>query len=260
MVGLSELRIGFLGGRPLGGLCLQELVQRKANIVFVVPNKDEFIGDAWFEPEWKSTVRIAWDAGIPPLEFERFNEDLARTICAAKADIVFSIFFLEILKKDVLEAPPRGCVNIHFAPLPRYRGYYPQMHAILNGESKHGVTMHYMNEAVDAGDVILSREVPVEKQDTGASLYYRCVGEGFKLFQDALHMLEHDIEFPRRPQDERAATYYRKVLPNERRVDLSKSPAEVDAFVRAMTFPPFPPPWFALGDRRFTVAPAPAED
>ena len=238
----------FLGGRPLGARCLREMISRKLDIRLVVPNNDEFEEPLWFD----STAQIAKDAGLRVVRTARINSELVDEIRAMHPDAILSIFFQQILKRPILEAARLGCFNVHFAPLPRYRGFYPQMHAIINGEAVHGVTMHFMDEGIDTGDIVIQKSLPVLPTDTGKSLYMRCVDVGFDVFQTGLECILREA-IPRIPQDHQKATYYRKEIPNNREIDWSKSPEEILRFIRALTFAPFPPPYFRIGAQNFEV-------
>lgn len=243
------MKVVFFGGRPLGALCLEELIKRKIDIELVVPNYDEFENGLWY----RSTARIAKDSGLRVYKIKNIcNDEGIKLIAKINPDIIFSIFFLQILKKPILDIPKIGCINIHFAPLPKYRGFYPQMRAIINNETIHGVTMHFMDEGIDSGDIIIQKTVPILNTDTGKDLYYRCVDVGFEIFKEGLeYILSNNI--PRKPQNHNEATYYKKEIPNNREIDWSWDKRRIYNFIRALSFEPFPPPFFYLGNKKFII-------
>jgi len=244
------MKVVFFGGRPLGALCLEELVKGKINIPLVVPNYDEFESNLWYH----STVEIATASGLHVYKTKNIcNDEGIKLIRDINPDVIFSIFFLQILKNPILDIPKLGCINIHFAPLPKYRGFYPQMHAIINGEKTHGVTMHFMDEDIDSGDVIIQKSVPISGTDTGKDLYFRCVDVGLEIFKEGLYYLLMGKRLPRHPQDNSQATYYKKEIPNNREIDWSCDAERIYNFIRALTFEPFEPPFFYIGTKRMVV-------
>lgn len=103
---------------------------------------------------------------INTTEFMRLLESL-------QVSLIVSVACPQIVKKDLLEFPQYGCINIHGALLPRYRGRMPSFWVLAKGESKTGVTVHYMNEKVDDGPIIVQKEVPILPEDTLHSLVLR---------------------------------------------------------------------------------------
>lgn len=247
------MKIVFLGGRPLGAKCLKELIKRKKTLKLVVPDlQDTGKNKLWYESVRRIAHKHKLKVVKPGLSTD--NRQVIKEIERVKPDIIFSIFYTKILRKDLLSIPRLGCVNIHFAPLPRYRGYYPGTFAIINGEKKHGVTMHFMNEKIDIGDMILRKNVKIEDSDTGEILYKKCVEAGLGLFKKALNSLEMYGTLPRKPQDRRKSLFYKKSdLMKKNPIDLKKKNRELYDLIRALTFPPFSPPSFYIGDEKMII-------
>lgn len=107
----------------------------------------------------------------------------AERLATLGADVGVSAFFGYILKKPILDVFPRGVINVHPALLPFNRGSYPNVWSIVEGTPA-GVTVHYMDEGVDTGDLIAQREVVVESTDTGETLYRRLEGVSVELFEE----------------------------------------------------------------------------
>ncbi|MFM6349575.1 MAG: methionyl-tRNA formyltransferase, partial [Dolichospermum sp.] len=83
-----------------------------------------------------------------------------------RPDLLVSVAASQILKKAVLEVPPLGCINLHSAPLPRYQGMMPNFWTMVNNEPEATVTIHYMAEKLDAGDIILQKSVAINATDS----------------------------------------------------------------------------------------------
>ncbi|MCS4193430.1 methionyl-tRNA formyltransferase [Salinibacter ruber] len=123
-------------------------------------------------------------------------------------DLVVSIACPQIVREDLLNCPPEGVINIHGALLPKYRGKLPSFWVLANGEEKTGVTVHYMNEDLDDGPIIVQKEVPIRSDDTLHSLVLRSkVQYGASALADAVQQVEGGTaEIQENPEDE--ATYF----------------------------------------------------
>lgn len=147
--------------------------------------------------------------GIPVHFPENVNDpaflDLLRD---QEVDLVVSIACPQIVRRALLDFPPKGCINIHGALLPKYRGRMPSFWVLAHGEAQTGVTVHYMNEKVDDGPIIVQRTVPIEPDDTLHTLVLRSkVGFGGQALAEAVDLIARDaveaIE-----NDREQATYF----------------------------------------------------
>ncbi|MFP4056845.1 MAG: methionyl-tRNA formyltransferase [Candidatus Brocadiia bacterium] len=115
-------------------------------------------------------------------------------------DVLLSIASMQIFRAAVLDAPRVAAINYHTALLPRHRGRQPLFYALAAGDEKTGITIHYMDEGLDTGDILLQREVPIEPQDTLHSLYQKSLDVGAEALLEALQLLEEG-RAPRTPQE-----------------------------------------------------------
>jgi len=124
------------------------------------------------------------------------------------ADLVVSIACPQIVREELLGCPPEGVINIHGALLPKYRGKLPSFWVLANGEEKTGVTVHYMNEELDDGPIIVQKEVPIRPDDTLHSLVLRSkVQYGASALAEAVQHIESGtVETLDNPEEE--ATYF----------------------------------------------------
>ena len=104
-------------------------------------------------------------------------------------DLLVSIFFNQILSKKLLDIP-QDCINIHPAYLPSYKGVSPVFWALANDEPCAGVTVHYIDEGIDTGEIIYQEEIPISPNDTEHSLYFKCCEVGTPLLLKALMDVE----------------------------------------------------------------------
>lgn len=176
--------------------------------------------------------------GIPVFSPAHVNapESLER-LALARPDLIVVVAYGQLLKAPLLSLPPLGCLNVHGSLLPKYRGAAPVQWAIASGETVTGVTTMFVNERMDAGDMILKREVPIEADETGGELHDRLAMAGAELLMETLDLLRQG-KAPRTVQDEFAATYAPKLTKADRAVDWSRTAQHLCNRIRA--FQPWP--------------------
>ena len=153
------------------------------------------------------------------------------------ADLFVVVEFGQILKKGLLEAPNRSCVNLHASLLPKYRGASPINWALVNGEKVTGVTTMKMVEKMDAGDVILQREADVKPSDTSETIKERLAVLGADLLLETIGLIASGKAVYKK-QDEEEATYAPKLKKEDGLIDWSKDAREIENRVRG--FSPWP--------------------
>ena len=159
-----------------------------------------------------------------------------------------------ILPQPVLNAPRRGCLNVHASLLPRWRGAAPIQRAILAGDRETGVTIMQMDEGLDTGAMLLQQAAPIGPQTTAGGLTETLAALGGRLIVEALGRL--DALTPQ-PQPEAGVTYAKKLSREEARLDWHATASRLERQVRA--FDPWPGAFFALGDERIRVLAAAVE-
>lgn len=118
------------------------------------------------------------------------NKNSLNFIKNLEPDLLVSVFFNQILGKKLLRIS-RNCINIHPAYLPNYRGMSPVFWALANDESCAGVTVHYIDEGIDTGEIIYQQKIPISPNDTEHSLYFKCCEAGTSLLLKALMYIEY---------------------------------------------------------------------
>ena len=171
-----------------------------------------------------------------PLNFKDPN-DLAE-FAALQADVAVVVAYGLLLPQSLLDAPKRGCLNIHASLLPRWRGAAPIHRAILEGDDKTGVCIMQMEAGLDTGPVLLRLETDIEATDTTATLHDRLSEIGAAAITDALFAL--DTLTPE-PQPEQGVTYAKKIAKAEAQIDWSEPAQNVDRQIRGLS--PFPGAW-----------------
>ena len=173
------------------------------------------------------------------IECKNVNDDdvLAR-LEALKPDVMFNVNNFDIIKPRLLDIPSHGIINFHNGPVPRYRGVHIPSWAIINGEERHAVTWHLVDEGVDTGPVVRESAFDLSEQETAISLIFRCIDEGIHVLPEILDDLATG-KLTAIPQRGEGQYYSMKNTPNGGRIDFTKTCAQVDRFVRGLTFHPF---------------------
>ncbi len=135
---------------------------------------------------------------------------------AMQVDLIMSVACPQIFRSALLELPSRGCINVHSGPLPRYRGMLPTFWVLYEEEDETAVTVHFMNERLDDGPILLQETVPIADDESQRDLMRRCKLVGGRLLAEAIELLESgDVQT--RPNSHAEATYYSFPTPTQAR-------------------------------------------
>src|SRR5437667_383658 len=183
------MRIVFIGTGEIGVPALRALLKSEHHVVAVVTQPDKPAGRAQLiEPTpMKKTVTTA---NVPVLQPPRIKERQAiEEIRALTPDVIVVMAYGQILPRDVLEIPKIACLNLHASLLPRWRGAAPIQAAIAAGDQETGITVMYMDEGLDTGDILLERKLDILPTDTGASLHERLAQVAPEALFESLRLL-----------------------------------------------------------------------
>ena len=154
-------------------------------------------------------------------------------IISLNADLIITAAFGQLLPKELLDAPRLGCINVHASLLPKYRGGAPIHKAIMNGETETGVTIMYMVEKLDAGDIISQVRVPINDTDDTGTLFTALSEAGVDLLKNTLPSILNETN-ERQVQDESLVTFARNISREEERIDWTKGGKEIYDKIRGL--------------------------
>jgi methionyl-tRNA formyltransferase len=243
-------RVVFMGTPAFACPILEALLARSDPVVGVVcqPDRPRGRGLGVSPPEVK---QLATRHRLPVLQPERIRDPgFLDALRALAPDVIVVAAYGKILPRTVLDLPPHGCINVHASLLPRHRGAAPVVWTILAGDAKTGVTIMAMNEEMDAGDVLLQREMPVHPDDTGGSLLDRLAALGASAIADALDGLRNGTVRPT-PQPTTGITFAPRIEREHRRVDWTRPAVEIERRVRALA--PTPSAFTTLDGRLLKI-------
>lgn len=228
------MRIVFMGTPEFAVPSLKLLLEQKYNVVAVVTQPDRPKGrkKTLTPPPVKEA---ALSFGLPVLQPERMRSaEAIAAVAELKPDLIVTAAYGQILPKAVLELPALGCINVHGSLLPRYRGGAPIQRAVMNGEKSTGVTIMYMAEGLDTGDMVSVIEVPIEEEDTSGTMFEKLSAAGAKLLGETLPELLAGAA-KAVPQNEAEATYAPNLTRDDERIDWSRPAREIYNQVRGLS-------------------------
>jgi methionyl-tRNA formyltransferase len=175
---------------------------------------------------------LAQECGIPVLQPQKISQ-ITDQIRALQPDVIVVVAYAQIIPESILNIPKYGCVNVHGSLLPKYRGASVIQAAILNNESKSGITIMLMDTNLDTGPILSQTEISLDKNITADQLYDQLSALGGK---NLTHTLKEYISGKIKPQaqDNSQASYVRQLKKQDGLIDWTKSAAEIECFIRAM--------------------------
>jgi methionyl-tRNA formyltransferase len=239
------MRIAFMGTAALACPCLEAVATTPGHeIVTVVTQPDRPKGRD-LKPTPPLVKVVADRLGLPMQQPLKIRESAAvEAVRAAQPELIIVVAYGQILPQSVLEIPRLGCVNVHTSLLPRWRGAAPIQYAILHGDRETGVTTMYMDEHMDAGEIILQRAQLIHDDDTSATLHDRLAELGAGLLVETVGLIGEG-KAPRAKQDETKVTYAKKIAKEQGRIDWTRPAIEIERQVRA--FNPWPSAYTQMG-------------
>ncbi len=240
-----SLRIVFMGTPEFSVPVLERLIAAGHEIVAVYSQPPRPAGRGMAER--KSPVHVHADsAGIPVLTpVSLRTPEAAETFRAHAADVGVVVAYGLLLPQSILDAPARGCLNLHASALPRWRGAAPIQRAVMAGDHETAVMVMRMEAGLDTGPVCTAEHMPIGPDTTAGELHDALSVRGADLMVRALDALERG-SLVATPQSVEGVTYARKIEKAEAHIDFARPAAEVHAVIRGLS--PFPGAWFEVGD------------
>ncbi|ANU22859.1 methionyl-tRNA formyltransferase [Planococcus donghaensis] len=238
-------KIIFMGTPAFSAPILRMLVEEGYEVISVVTQPDRPVGRKKVmtaTPVKEEALRL----GLPIYQPEKLkNKDELQHVLDMDADLIVTAAFGQILPGELLEAPKLGAINVHASLLPAYRGGAPIHQSIIDGQDETGVTIMYMVDRLDAGDIISQVTVPIEEQDHTGSMFEKLSIAGRDLLKSTLPSIIEGTN-KRIPQDEQLVTYARNISREQERIDWSKSAAAIYNQVRGLH--PWPVAYTSFND------------
>ena len=227
------MRIIYMGTPDFAVKPLEALYQAGHEIVgvFTQPDKKKGRKQELTPPEVKV---CAEKLGLPVFQPDSLKTDEVFSLIQSLApDAIVVAAYGKLLPKNILDYPKLGCINIHASLLSKYRGAAPIQWAVLNGEEETGVTIMMMDEGIDTGDIIFTRSIPIEEDDTALSMFEKLSDLGASMITEAMEKIEKG-EYSCTAQDEALSCYSPMIKKEMGEIDWKKPSTEIHNLVRGM--------------------------
>ena len=225
----KELQIVFMGTPEFAVPVLQGLLDNyKVRAVVTQPDRKGNHGQINISP----VKKLAQDKAILVLQPEKIKEDY-QEIINLKPDLIVTCAYGQIIPRELLECPRLGCINVHASLLPKLRGGAPIHKAIIEGHSKTGITIMYMNTKMDEGDIITQEEIPILDNDTASSLHDKLSILGRDLLIKTLPSII-DGTNSRIKQDSSQATYAFTLKKEDEKINFNKTARQIHNQIRGL--------------------------
>jgi methionyl-tRNA formyltransferase len=244
-------RVVILGKNRLAVECLQIVQSTGDEIVLAMPEPNDDGRDGW-QPSFRAAIEAA---ALPMRQVPDVNApEAVEAVRATSPDFLLSFQAGQILRRALISVPPHGAWNLHFGSLPRYRGVAPIAWALLNGERATGATLHRIDAGVDSGAILATADVPIERDDTGRSLYDKVTDAGVQLFREWWPRLRGGAVETRRQESADVLYYNRHSIDFGRReLDWHNDCERIANQARALIFPPFQHPVIRIGEQQIEI-------
>ena len=228
------MKIMFMGTPEIAATCLRGLIDSGKEISAVITREDKprGRGNVMTPTPVKS---LALDDNIPVYTPKTLrDEEFDAILREVSPELVVVVAYGKILPKEVIDFPKYGCINAHVSLLPKYRGAAPMQRAIMDGESETGVTIMYMDEGLDTGDIITYESFPITEDDDFETVHDRSAEIGAALLSKVIDSIENGTA-TRTAQDDSIATYAKKVEKEDCKIDFTVDAKTVSAHIRGVT-------------------------
>ena len=244
------MNIVFMGTPDFSVEALKSLIAAGHNITAVVtqPDKKKGRGEkVMFTPVKEEALKHDLKVYQPVKVREpEFIDELKKL----DIDVIVVIAFGQILPKEILEMGQYGCINVHASLLPKYRGAAPIQWAVIDGEEESGVTTMQMNEGLDTGDILEVVKVPIDKKETGGSLFDKLSIAGANLIVKTLDDLQAGTVTPVK-QDDTKSNYAKMLKKELGNIDFNQKAVKIERLIRGLN--PWPSAYTKLADKTLKI-------
>jgi methionyl-tRNA formyltransferase len=230
--GTEAVKLVVCAYHNVGYCCIEELLRQGARIEMIFTHEDSPTEQIWFQ----SVRELADLNGIAWLTSDINEPENVAKVREIAPDFIFSFYYRNMIKPEVLEIPRRGSLNLHGSYLPKYRGRVPVNWAVINGETETGATLHYMVEKPDAGDIVDREKVGIAFTDTAFEVFSKLTDAAVTVISRAFPLLVSGTA-PRIPMDLKAGSYFGGRKPADGLIDWTKSAVQIYNLIRGVTHP-----------------------
>jgi methionyl-tRNA formyltransferase len=247
---MKMVKIVFMGTPDFSVPILNRLLTDGYKVIGVVTQPDRPVGRK--KTMTPPPVKIAAERhGIPVFQPEKLRDEASlQAILNLQPDLVITAAYGQILPKKLLDAPTYGCINVHASLLPELRGGAPIHYALIQGKEKTGITIMYMAEKLDAGDILAQTVVSIDERDTVGTLHDKLSDAGADLLSDTLPKLLNGEITPIK-QNDHEATFAPNIKHEQEKIDWHKTGEEIYNQIRGLN--PWPVAYTTLDGKPIKI-------
>lgn len=224
------IKIVYMGTPEFSVLPLEELVNNY-DVEMVVTQPDKLVGRKK-EIAFSPVKEYALEKGIEVFQPTKIREDYQR-IVDLKPDLIVTCAYGQIIPKELLELPKYGCINIHASLLPEYRGGAPIHKAVIDGKDKTGVTIMYMDEKMDSGDILYQKDIDITEDDNTSTMFKKLSILGKEMIKEFIPKLINN-DFTRIKQDESKVTYAYNITKEDEKISFDDTSKNIFNKIRGL--------------------------
>ena len=230
------MRILFMGTPEFAVPCLDAM--NKEHEVIGIYTKVDKVNKRGGKITYLPVKQYGLDHNIPIYQPTTLKDGtVEKEIREMNPDLIVVVAYGKIIPQSIIDIPKYGIINVHSSLLPKYRGAAPINAALINGDDKTGVTIMYIAEELDAGDIILTKETEITEEETFLTLHDKLKDIGAEALTEAVRMIFAGTN-PRIPQNHSEATFVKPFKKEDLKIDWNKGEKEIYNFVRGIN--PFP--------------------
>lgn len=230
----KNVPIFFIGGGSRGYMWVREMLAQKETFVGACIMKEDLHETEKYS---QKISKILKSHSIPHLVTKNVKEKKYYDfISGLTPSLIIVMGWRTLIPKETVEIPPLGCVGVHESLLPKYRGFAPVNWAVINGETKTGVSLFFLSDGMDNGDIIGQKSVPILTSDTAADLYKKTALASIELLREFLPLLKIG-QASRKKQNEKQATYTCARIPDDGQINWRDSTKAIYNLIRALSYP-----------------------
>ena len=244
---MNNLKVVFMGTPEYSVPVLEQLINN-CKVIGVVTQPDKEVGRGK-NIEYSPIKKLAIENNIKVLQPVKIRNDF-NCVLELNPDIIITCAYGQIIPKEILDYPKYGCINVHASLLPKYRGGAPIHRAIMNGEKESGITIMYMAEGMDDGDIISQEKVEIGCNETVGELHDKLSKLGSELLIKTLPKIINGTN-DRIKQNENEVTFAKIIKKEDEIIDFNQDALKVHNKIRGLS--PFPGAYSILDNKRVKI-------
>lgn len=248
MKNIKETKIIFMGTPIFAAAILEDLIANKFNIIGVVSQPDKKTGRKQIVTP-TPTKEVALKYNIPVIQPNKIKTEF-NFLEEYQPELIITAAYGQIVPSEVLDYPKYGCINVHGSLLPKYRGGAPIHYAIMNGDTKTGVTIMEMVNKMDAGNIISQEEFPINNTDNLQIVHDNMIEVAKNLLKETLPAIINESA-PSIVQDEDKVVFSPNISKEQEKIDWSKPAMDIYNLIRALN--PWPVSYCLFNNERFKI-------